>query len=117
MHTGSQYLYNMCTQFVSTPVPGFDVAVAFDAARCTFDSAELENWHTLTHTHIFYPALANALGGGSKDEYKLAQSGDATCNGLDSAEVISAKVCQRQHMHTHSNTRARVRVCIRLEML
>lgn len=27
-------------------------------------------------------------GGNSKDsEYKLAQSGDATCNGLDSAEV------------------------------
>lgn len=27
-------------------------------------------------------------GGSSKDaEYKLAQSGDATCNGLDSAEV------------------------------
>lgn len=28
------------------------------------------------------------IGGSSKDaEYKLAQSGDATCNGLDSAEV------------------------------
>lgn len=29
-----------------------------------------------------------SVGGNSKDEYKLAQSGDATCNGLDSAEVI-----------------------------
>jgi hypothetical protein len=28
------------------------------------------------------------IGGNSKDaEYKLAQSGDATCNGLESAEV------------------------------
>ncbi|XP_037029362.1 uncharacterized protein LOC119069418 isoform X3 [Bradysia coprophila] len=32
----------------------------------------------------------SSLGGSSKDaEYKLAQSGDATCNGLDSAEVGS----------------------------
>lgn len=35
--------------------------------------------------HFSHPPY---IGGSSKDaEYKLAQSGDATCNGLDSAEV------------------------------
>lgn len=37
-----------------------------------------------------YKNLKFYTGGNSKDaEYKLAQSGDATCNGLDSAEVGS----------------------------
>lgn len=32
--------------------------------------------------------LSQITGGSAKNaEYKLAQSGDATCNGLDSAEV------------------------------
>lgn len=38
---------------------------------------------------LAHPVLNPYIGGSSKDEYKLAQSGDATCNGLDSAEVIS----------------------------
>jgi len=38
----------------------------------------------LSHSHSL------AVGGLAKDaEYKLAQSGDATCNGLESAEVSS----------------------------
>lgn len=39
----------------------------------------------------FFPSstlLCVHVGGSPKDaEYKLAQSGDATCNGLESAEV------------------------------
>lgn len=34
------------------------------------------------------PRMMMHVGGSVKDaEYKLAQSGDATCNGLESAEV------------------------------
>lgn len=42
-------------------------------------------------------------GGSSKDaEYKLAQSGDATCNGLDSAEVwIKSKFFLKKETETH----------------
>lgn len=36
-------------------------------------------------------------GGSSKDaEYKLAQSGDATCNGLDSAEVSQIEINKKK---------------------
>lgn len=35
-----------------------------------------------------YEKIASGMGSSSKElEYKLAQSGDATCNGLESAEV------------------------------
>lgn len=38
------------------------------------------------HTTDYY--FSRLFTGGAKDaEYKLAQSGDATCNGLESAEV------------------------------
>jgi len=49
-------------------------------------------WAFITHTGG--PSMLS-----SKDaEYKLAQSGDATCNGLDSAEVSIETVAQRpQH--------------------
>lgn len=46
-------------------------------------SINVETIGALTH-----PSFVNFADRESKDsEYKLAQSGDATCNGLDSAEV------------------------------
>jgi len=50
-----------------------------------YDSNNSDN---IIYSHIFSLFDIYTTGEGSKDaEYKLAQSGDATCNGLESAEV------------------------------
>uniref|UniRef100_A0A336MFF1 CSON014129 protein n=1 Tax=Culicoides sonorensis TaxID=179676 RepID=A0A336MFF1_CULSO len=48
-----------------------------------------------------YEKIQPSMGGASKDaEYKLAQSGDATCNGLESAEVGSRIMTLRKAQPT-----------------
>lgn len=39
------------------------------------------------HVYIFHFVFAGSSTKDSDAEYKVAQSGDATCNGLESAEV------------------------------
>lgn len=73
-------------RFVQRGADGCTFAIRSLKLTLCFVPFRFDSLHTHTHSHTHI--LAN-VGGSSKDEYKLAQSGDATCNGLDSAEVIS----------------------------
>lgn len=56
---------------------------------------EIEENHHFVRIQYFVCFISDET---SKDaEYKLAQSGDATCNGLDSAEVCCVNKCMIQY--------------------